>query len=185
VAVSSERVVVSHDEEELERLPAKRREGRYGALFGETVHRAIGLAMRDPTRPVHEVVREVASRTGLADHLEVAAQDVTRTIEALRAEKLLRQPGTSLRLEYPVVGMSDGGKMLVGYVDLVSAAEDKLDVIDFKTDAPPAGDPRQTHPEYVEQVRIYGRLLKAAGLGDTRSLRCGLLFTAEGSVRWV
>ncbi len=185
VAVSSERMVISDGDRESTPRPAKRREGRYGALFGETVHRAIGLAVRDPVRPVDQLVRAVASRTGLLDHLEEAARDVVRAIEALRAEKLLRQPGPSLRLEYPVVGMSDAGKMLVGYVDLVSVAEDRLEVIDFKTDSPPAGDPRQTHAEYVEQVRIYGRLLKAAGLGKTSSLRCGLLFTAEGKVRWV
>jgi hypothetical protein len=185
VAVSSESIVISDADGESTLQPTKRREGRYGALFGETVHRAIGLAVQDPVRPVDQLVQEVASRTGLSDHLEEAGRDVVRAIEALRAEKLLRQPGTSLRLEYPVVGTSDEGKMLVGYVDLVSAAEDRLDVIDFKTDTPPAGDPIHTHPEYVEQVRIYGRLLKAAGLGDTRTLRCGLLFTAAGRVRWV
>lgn len=185
VAVSSESIAISDDNGESTLQPARRREGRYGALFGETVHRTIGLVMRDPIRPVDQLVKEVASRTGLSDHLEEAERDVVRAIEALRAEKLLRQPGTSLRLEYPVVGLSDEGKMLVGYVDLVSVAEDRLDVIDFKTDAPPAGDPGQTHPQYVEQVRIYGRLLKSAGLCDTGSLRCGLLFTAEGRVRWV
>jgi ATP-dependent helicase/nuclease subunit A len=184
VAVSSERVV-SEDEGELERQAPKRREGRYGALFGETVHRAIGLAMRDQERSVEEIVRVVASRTGLTDHLDAAACDVANALGALRAEGLLRPPGPTLRLEYPVVGAKEGGKMLVGYVDLVSAVDGKVDIIDFKTDQPPAGDPREVYPEYVEQVRVYGRLLEAAGLGDTRSRHHGLLFTAEKRICWV
>jgi hypothetical protein len=41
------------------------------------------------------------------------------------------------------------------------------------------------YPEYARQARTYGRLLTSAGVVGTRRLRCGLLFTAEGAVRWV
>jgi hypothetical protein len=35
------------------------------------------------------------------------------------------------------------------------------------------------------QVRAYAELLKTAGLGRDRAVRCGLLFTADGAMRWV
>jgi ATP-dependent helicase/nuclease subunit A len=37
----------------------------------------------------------------------------------------------------------------------------------------------------VEQVRSYGRILVELGLAHERKVRCGLLFTADGGVRWV
>jgi ATP-dependent helicase/nuclease subunit A len=88
-------------------------------------------------------------------------------------------------LEYPVAGAWEGGQLLAGYIDLVAAINGRLDVIDFKTDAPPGGAVEQAYPEYVAQVRAYGRLLEAAGIGTGRRLRCGLLFTADGMTRWV
>ncbi len=75
-----------------------------------------------------------------------------------------------------------------GYVDLLAAEpEGGLAVVDFKTDAPPGAgaDPAVTHPGYVEQVRLYARLLADLGLAEAGRVRAGLLFTAEGTIRWV
>jgi ATP-dependent exoDNAse (exonuclease V) beta subunit len=71
----------------------------------------------------------------------------------------------------------------MGYVDLVAATADRLDVLDFKTDAPPPVTVEAAYPEYVSQVNLYGRLL--AGIFDARRLRLGLLFTADRQIRWV
>jgi ATP-dependent helicase/nuclease subunit A len=73
----------------------------------------------------------------------------------------------------------------VGYVDLVAADGRGLAVIDFKTDAPPAGDVATTHPAYVEQVRSYARLLEELGVAAAGTVRAGLLFSAEDQVRRV
>jgi hypothetical protein len=35
------------------------------------------------------------------------------------------------------------------------------------------------------QDRTYGKLLETAGLLKDRHLRCGLLFTADGSIQWI
>jgi hypothetical protein len=37
----------------------------------------------------------------------------------------------------------------------------------------------------VEQVRSYGRMLVELGLGRAGQVRCGLLFTGDGRMRWV
>ncbi len=163
------------DKEDEIALPLKKREGRYGGIFGETVHRAIGITMRDPACTGANAVGRAAEETGLAHHLEEATADVGRALDALRAEGLLRQPGSSLRLEYPIAGVDENGTLLVGSVDLVSATEDQLDVIDFKTDSLPPADPRQAHPEYVGQVLTYGRLLEAAGF--VRSAVCAAAYS--------
>ena len=164
---------------------AKPSEGRFGNVFGTTVHEAIGLVLRDPALSASEAVAHASRRTGLVDHLEEAAEDVTRGLDALRAEGLLRPLGPSLRIEYPIAAAADAGKLLSGYIDLVSVTEDSIDLIDFKTDQPPDGSVETTYPGYVAQVQTYGRMIGAAGLIGTRSLRCGLLFTADGSLRWM
>ena len=177
---------LSPDDEGAEGAPtSNKRVGRYGREFGDTVHRAIGLAMRDPSLSAARAVRSAAMRTGLQEHFDEAAADVTRALDALRQHGLLRRLGTDLQLEYPVAGAGQGGKLLVGYTDLVSVTAERLEIIDFKTDQPPPGQVGQTYPEYVAQVRTYAQLLDTAGVRGERELRCGLLYTADGVIRWV
>jgi ATP-dependent helicase/nuclease subunit A len=153
------------------------RPGRYGTVFGETVHRAIGLALAAATPA--EAVRAAARIAGLpAGLLAEAEADVERALSALAAAGLRRPPGPDLRLEYPLAGLQPPGTLLSGYADLVSAAPDALVVIDFKTDVPPASG---AHPEHVDQVRAYATLLAPLGL----PVRGGLLYSAIGEIRWV
>ena len=72
-----------------------------------------------------------------------------------------------------------------GYIDLVGATADRLDVIDLKTDAPPDGPIEAVYPDYAAQVRIYGQLLETTGVVGPRRLRCGVLLTADGTIRWL
>jgi len=160
------------------------REGRFGLAFGETVHLAIGAALREPSLVPGEAVARAARETGLAENWATAAEDVARALSALEREGLRRAPGSDLRLEYPVAGARPGA-LLSGYVDLLAARDGELLVLDFKTDAPPAGDVRISHPAYVEQVRSYGRILVELGLAPEGKVRCGLLFTGDGGLRWV
>ena len=71
------------------------------------------------------------------------------------------------------------------YATSTAAADNRIDVIDFKTDVPPDGPVERAYPEYVVQLRTYGRMVEAAGIAGGRRLRCGLLFTADGAIRWV
>ncbi len=160
-----------------------RRESRFGNVFGETVHRAIGLALADATLRPGSAIDRAARATGLAANRGEAADDVRRALAALERAGLRRVPGPDLRLEYPVALAADG-RLVVGYVDLVGLREDRLAVVDFKTDAPPQGDVARTHAPYVEQVRSYARILEALGLAPG-GVEAGLLFTAEEEVRWV
>ncbi|WP_242333382.1 exodeoxyribonuclease V subunit beta [Anaeromyxobacter sp. SG66] len=181
-AVSGEahRIVEERDEEA--GAVRAHRPGRFGAVFGETVHLAIGAALREPSLSPAEAVARAARLTSLDEYATDAAEDVARALQALTDAGLRRAPGADLQLEYPVAFASEG-KLLTGYVDLLAAAADGVvTVIDFKTDAPPEGDVYETHPAYVEQVRSYGRILKE--LGVAREVKGGLLFTATGTIHW-
>ncbi|WP_242393276.1 UvrD-helicase domain-containing protein [Anaeromyxobacter oryzisoli] len=165
-------------------LPRPERRSRFGPVFGETVHAAIGLALRDAALSPAAAVARAASASGLAERHAEAIEDVRRALAALAAAGLRRPPGADLQLEYPVALAADG-KLVQGYVDLLGTRGGRIAVVDFKTDAPPAGDVHATHAAYVEQVRSYARMLVALGVAREGEIEAGLLFTAEGTVRWV
>lgn len=158
----------------------KRRIGRFGPVFGETVHRAIGLALLRKMAPI-EAVERSSRATGLLEHFEEAAEDVTRALAVLMHEGL--SPCDALRLEYPV-GEARDGQLLSGYVDLVAVRDGIGTVVDFKTDRPPTGRAADTHLDYVQQVRTYLNLLSGEVLSGMK-LRGGLLWTATGVLEWV
>jgi len=162
----------------------KERAGRHGRLFGDAVHAAVGLALAEPGLPPAEAVARAARPLGLTANLAEAAEDVARALAALEREGLCRVPGPDLRLEYPVAAARDG-LLLSGYVDLLALRDGAVVVVDFKTDAPPEGDVVESHPAYAEQVRSYGRILRELGVAREAEVRCGLLFTADGGLRWV
>ncbi len=164
--------------------PRPERKSRFGRVFGDTVHLAIGLALRDPALAPPAALARAAATTGLVEHRAEAAEDVARALAALEKAGLRRAPGPDLQLEYPVA-QARNGRLLVGYVDLVAADKRGLAVIDFKTDAPPVGDVATTHPAYVEQVRSYARILEELGVAAAGTVRAGLLFTAEQEIRWL
>ena len=123
----------------LKHSPLKDREGRYGGVFGSAVHYAIGLVLRSSAMSAGDAVQRAAKLYGLTEHLEEAAADVTRGLEALKAAGLARSPGADLQLEYPVAGPWTDGQLASGYIDLVAVQDGRVDVIDFKTDTPPSG----------------------------------------------
>jgi ATP-dependent helicase/nuclease subunit A len=168
-----------------ETITGKPRTGRFGSLFGTVVHRAVGLLLDAPARGVEGVVRDVAREAGLMQHLDAAAADVRRALAALMAEGVRGPLGPAVRVEYPVAAAWDDGVLLGGYIDLVAVVGDRVVVIDVKTDMPPAGAVERAYPEYARQVRTYGALLQRAGVVDGRVVRCGLLFTGDGGIRWV
>ncbi len=164
--------------------PRPPRASRFGPVFGETVHRALGLSLAQPGLGTEAAVERAAGATGLAGRRGEAVEDVRRALAALERAGLRRASGPDLQLEYPVALARDG-RLVTGYVDLLGMREGQLTVIDFKTDAPPPGDVAETHGAYVEQVRTYASILEALGLAAPGSVAAGLLFTAEGEVRWV
>jgi ATP-dependent helicase/nuclease subunit A len=162
----------------------KKHMGPYGGLFGGVVHAAIGSLLRSRTLSSHEAVQRAARDYDLSENIADAIGDVDRTLQALRGMGLARPPGPDLQLEYPIAGGWPAGKLISGYIDLLAVADNHWELLDFKTDEPPAGPFEQAYPQYLAQIVLYKHLLETTGILRGRSLRCGLLFTADGSVRW-
>jgi ATP-dependent helicase/nuclease subunit A len=171
--------------ESAEPAARKPRPGRFGPVFGAVVHEAIGLALRDPELAAAAAVRSAAELYGLAEHLEEAAADVTRALDALCTEGLGGRPGPERQLEYPIAGVLASGQLLGGYIDLIGVTHGQVTVLDFKTDAPPTGLVEETYPAYAAQVSHYAHLIEVAGLVPPGQTRCGLLFAADGCICWV
>jgi ATP-dependent helicase/nuclease subunit A len=165
--------------------PREFRAGRLGERFGTAVHTAIAALLRDPARSLADVVGRAARGAGLTEHIDEAAVDVARAIDAIGRAGLARGAGTTLEVEYPIAAVRTDGILLSGYIDFVRVADGQIDVLDFKTDIPPTGSVEAVYPAYAAQVRTYARLLTDAGLATGRTLRCGLLFTADGGIRWL
>jgi ATP-dependent helicase/nuclease subunit A len=173
-----ERPFIDQEERTEVRLPA-RRESRFGSVFGQTVHLALGLCLRDSLLLPANAVARAVKETGLSDHTAEAAGDVERTLATLRREGLAT--GT-LQIEYPVAGPGADGTLLVGYIDLLAVDAKRLRVIDFKTDAAPGGPAEVFYPGYAAQVRLYAALLAQAPALRALDLQLALLFTADGSL---
>lgn len=161
------------------------RKSRFGTDFGNVVHGALELLIHANARDAAEAVRRVSSSLGITQQLDEATNDVSRTAATLRELNMLGPEGPSLRVEYAIGGVGQSGELLIGTIDLVGITDDEVTVIDFKTDQPPEGDIMRSHPKYVAQIQTYVRLLQDAGITGERNARCGLLFTADGRVRWV
>jgi ATP-dependent helicase/nuclease subunit A len=185
VSGTSRVVALADSEGVVDAAIPKHREGRFGPVFGTAVHHAIGLILRNAALTAPEAVRRASERFALTERLEEALADVVRTLETLKLEGFPNLIGPHMQVEYPIASSVEGGQLLSGYIDLVSTTEGLLRVIDFKTDAPPPGLVEHVYPEYAAQVRGYGRLLDATGLVGSRGLACGLLFTADGGIRWL
>src|SRR5262249_23024689 len=109
--------------------------GRFGPLFGSTVHRALELILGNGRADVPSGVLLAASEVALADHLSEAGADVERALQSVRP--LLN--GATVATEYPVVMARADGRLLSGFIDLLVQSADTISVIDFKTDVPLPG----------------------------------------------
>ena len=62
------------------------------------------------------------------------------------------------RAEVPIMGEVDG-KIISGQIDRLIVKDDKVYVIDFKTNRPAVLDREKVYPQYVTQLDIYKKLL--------------------------
>jgi ATP-dependent helicase/nuclease subunit A len=161
----------------------KAESGRFGMVFGSTVHRALELLVAGALRSIPDAVSLAAEEVGLKDHLADATADVARTLAALRQLRITDNPAMDVGTEYPLAMRWHDGKLLSGVIDLLATSPDVAFVIDFKTDTPLPGTLAAVYPRYAAQLRLYGEMLRAAGVVGARPLRLGLLLTASGEFR--
>ena len=154
------------------------KKGRFGTVFGETVHLAIGFALQSRIGS-NDAVQRAVCQTGLPANLTEAVDDVSRALATLAGLGVMAE--TPHEVEYPIAGLSAAGSLVSGYVDLIAPAGEGTLLLDFKTDVPPV-DGQPISQRYIDQVRGYADVLERA---LARPVRAGLLFTADGVVRWL
>jgi ATP-dependent exoDNAse (exonuclease V) beta subunit len=178
-------VRASEDDDAVEPAPRPTRTGRFGRfgkVFGDAVHRAIGIKLNQPSLSTTEAVARAARIAGFSDHFAEAAADVDRTISALQDAGLT---SGEWRLEYPIGGTHGNGHLVQGFLDLLATgANGELVIIEFKTDSSPSGDVTINYPAYVTQVLEYRDLMYDAGVRGDAPTKCALLFTGDGQLRW-
>jgi ATP-dependent exoDNAse (exonuclease V) beta subunit len=176
----------SEDEPDLEADRRRRAErSRFGPTFGSVVHRALELLVAQCVDEVEVAVSLAAQEASLTAHRAEAVADVRRGLETLRHLGVLGNAAVGVASEYPLAMPWNDGQLLSGSLDLVAVASDRVTVIDYKTDAPRPGRLHTAYPEYARQLRLYGDLLRAAGVVGARTLQLGVLLTASGEVRWL
>lgn len=184
-ATGEVRGAVPEEEEEAgSELAHKARGGRLGPIFGTAVHLALDLYLSGNAVEVDAAVAAAAVAAGLRENQEEARGDVRRGLAAL-LELGITAKLPSVRTEYPLAALREGCRLVSGYIDLLAIEPQRLTVIDFKTDPPPPGKIEWSYRVYAQQLRLYVDLLRAAGVVGDRAVRCGLLFTADGSVHWL
>jgi ATP-dependent helicase/nuclease subunit A len=172
---------------------ARKAEGsRYGSTFGSTVHRALQLVLGGAKGDVSEVVALAALEHGLTENVDEARRDVDRTLRVIQSLARGTLPSTAsgapppfAQVEYPICMAGQNGKLLLGSIDLVLVTNDKVVILDFKTDPPPpGGTSASAYPAYRRQLELYAEALERGGLVGGRTMRLGLLFTGSGEVAW-
>jgi len=158
---------------------------RFGRVFGLAVHRSLELILNGAIDDLSLAVSLAAQEAGLTEHLAEAEADTQRAMDALRGIGILDHADATLVTEYPLAMAWNGGKLMTGYIDLLVLKATEAMVIDFKTDAPPSGSVFASFPQYATQLRLYGEMVRAAGMIGERDLRLGLLFTASGELHWL
>ena len=139
--------------------------GRYGSAVGRAVHAVLqGIDLRPSGEHISlEIGQAVAAQClveGLLGHEE---QVLGLVKSALRSELVQRAAVREHWREQYVATVEDDGTVLEGYIDLIFRDDDgALVIIDYKTDAIPAGavDSRVTY--YRPQLDAYARCLSAA-----------------------
>ncbi len=158
---------------------------RFGRMFGATVHRSIELLIGEVTADTRAAVALAMAELGFDQHADEAVADVERARAALAAEGIAGSATTTVTTEYPLSMLAAEGQLLNGFIDLLAADDETMTAIDFKTDVAPQAQGARVYPEYAAQLRLYGEMLRSAGVIGARQLRLGLLFTESGRIDWV
>ena len=82
--------------------------------------------------------------------------------------------GEGSRAEVPIVGLV-GDRAVSGQIDRILVGEEKVTIVDYKTNRPPPRSPEDVSPAYLRQLAIYRSVV--ADIYADREIACVLLWT--------
>ena len=118
--------------------------------------------------------RRFLERPGHALDEAAQAQIAAEVMALLEDPRFAAAFGAHSLAEAPIAGRI-GGRLLAGQVDRLLVAPDRVQLIDYKTNRPPPGEPDAVAPAYLGQMAAYRALLRLAFPG--RVVECALLWT--------
>lgn len=148
--------------------------GRYGSAVGRAVHAVLQVVALDSSDSDDGVDRAVAAQC-VAEGL-LGQESLVRDLvgSALSSPLVQRAAAREHWREQYVGTMQDDGTVLEGYIDLIFRDDDAtLVVVDYKTDAIPAGALASRVIYYQPQMEAYVQCLSAA---TGAAVRAELLF---------
>ena len=154
--------------------------GRYGSAIGRAVHgvlQVVDLAA-GPSAPAFDAaVQAQSAAEGVIDQTELVGR---LAASALRSD-VVRRAAAAEHWRETFVGTMDGDTVLEGFIDLLYREDDDaLVVVDYKTDAVPAGGISSRVAYYRPQIEAYLRGIRDATGAEARGV---LVFLhPEGSV---
>jgi ATP-dependent helicase/nuclease subunit A len=150
--------------------------------FGVLLH---ALLQHLPTLPAAErraAMQRFIDRPGHAMSAAQIALLAAETVGILEHPDLSPVFGPSSQAEVPLTGMV-GGSVVGGLVDRLVVGEDRVLVVDFKTNrAVPAGA-EETPVLYLRQMAAYRAVLRQIFPG--RRVSCALIWTREAKISWL
>ncbi|NUU18473.1 UvrD-helicase domain-containing protein [Cellulomonas humilata] len=152
--------------------------GRYGSAIGRAVHAVLQTA----DLATGDGLPSAAAAQAVAEGVTAQVQLVEDLARSAIVSDLVRRAATRENWRETYVGtLQDDGTILEGYVDLIFRDDDgTLVVVDYKTDAIPAGAVESRVVYYRPQLEAYARCVRDATGAPVRAV---LLFLhPEGSV---
>jgi ATP-dependent helicase/nuclease subunit A len=119
-----------------------------------------------------EAARAWLARQGAQEaEIDAFAREALAVIEDARFAAVF---GPSSRAEAPIVGEA-AGRAVSGVVDRLAVVDDRVIVLDFKTDRPAPESEAQAPEPYVLQLALYREVLRR--IFPEKSVDCALLWT--------
>ncbi len=127
-----------------------------------------------------EAQREVSLKTYLAQrHLELSKEEqqtIFLEITTILNDDIFASVfGRNSRAEIPITGILDDGQKVSGQIDRLVIEENRVLIVDFKTNRPPPENEEDVPAIYCEQLRAYKNVISK--IHPDKDIQCGLLWT--------
>lgn len=108
--------------------------------------------------------------------LQECKQIKTEVLQLLKNPEFAEIFGADSQAEVPIMGEVDG-KILSAQIDRLIILPDKIKIVDFKTNRPPAKTVAETPPQYIKQLEAYAKL--ARKIYPQKQIETFILWTNE------
>ena len=143
-------------------------------LRGRLIHRLLQALPEVAPGDRADACRRLLGRAAPAlagEAREAIAAEVLGVIEDTRFAALF---GPGSRAEAPLIGIAGAG-VVAGQVDRLVVGDDRVMVVDYKTNRPPPDDEAGVAPAYLAQMAAYRAVLSQ--IYPEKSITCALLWT--------